>query len=107
MSEHVIFIVYRQVNHAVTALCWRPTEAEAVATMEQIRATSGVINDDMTAPAMWVAPLSDAPPGLEAQVDTCGRDKGCQREAGHDGAHMSRWWNAQAGLEVVEEWEAP
>ena len=105
MTEHVIFIVYRQVNRAVTALCWRPTEAEAIAVMEQIRNASDVINDDMTAPLMWVAPLSDVPPGLVDEAPSCSRDKGCQREDGHEGLHMSRYWNAMTSSEVLEEWD--
>ena len=49
-------------------------------------------------------------PGLTSEINTCSRDKGCQREDGHDGLHMSRYWNGQLGDEVVEEWadgEAP
>lgn len=31
-------------------------------------------------------------------------DANCQREFGHHGLHMSRSWDAQAGLEIVDEW---
>jgi hypothetical protein len=61
-ADGVIFIIYRQVNRTVTALCWRSSESEAVTVMEQIRSASSVISDDMTAPLMWIAPLSNNAP---------------------------------------------
>lgn len=31
-------------------------------------------------------------------------DRRCQREAGHGGLHMSRWWDSNSATEIVDEW---
>lgn len=43
-------------------------------------------------------------PGVDHWI-AC-HDQRCEREDGHSGMHMSRTWDAQAGLEIVDEWGA-
>ena len=32
------------------------------------------------------------------------KERGCEREHGHRGLHMSRTWNTQSGSEIIDEW---
>lgn len=43
------------------------------------------------------------PPPMQFDRLDC-TDRNCQRLHGHSGPHMSRTWDAQAGLEIIDEW---